>query len=40
MTTVVDHYGMAVPPELAPAASLAPVQLALALDGIRSAARR
>jgi hypothetical protein len=39
MTTVVDHYGTLVPPELGRAAALPPAQLALALDGIRSAAR-
>jgi Beta-galactosidase len=39
MTTVVDHYGTLVPPDLWRAASLTPVQLALALDGMRSAAR-
>ena len=39
MTTVVDHYGTMVPPELTRVASLAPAQLGFALDGIRSAAR-
>jgi beta-galactosidase len=39
MTTVVDHYGTLVPPELTRVASLPAAQLAFALDGIRSAAR-
>ena len=39
MTTVVDHYGTLVPPDLGRVASLTPAQLVFALDGIRSAAR-
>lgn len=39
MTTAVDHYGTLVPPAVAREASLPPAQLALALDGIRSASR-
>ncbi len=39
MSTVVDHYGTLVPPQLGRAEPLPPVQLTLALDGIRSAAR-
>ena len=44
MATVVDHYGTLVPPETRPRvittpARLPPAQLALALDGLRSATR-
>ena len=39
MTTVVDYYGTVVPPDSRRVPSLTPAQLALALDGIRSAAR-
>ena len=39
MTAVVDHYGTLVPPHSGRVSSLAPAQLAFALDGIRSAAR-
>ena len=39
MTTVVDHYGTFVPPQLMDPESLTPAQLALALDGLRSAVR-
>ena len=44
MSTVVDHYGTAVPPETGRASvlrpsGLAPSRLALALDGLRSATR-
>ena len=40
MTTVVDHYGTLVPPAARPVREpLPPVQLAFALDGIRSATR-
>ena len=39
MATVVDQYGASVPPDLARAVTLAPVQLAFALDGMRSATR-
>jgi hypothetical protein len=39
MSTVVDHYGTFVPPRLVDGGSLTPAQLALALDGLRSAVR-
>ena len=39
MTTVVDHYGTFLPPQLVDGGSLTPTQLALALDGLRSAVR-
>ena len=39
MTTVVDHYGTLLPPQLLDGGSVTPTQLALALDGLRSAAR-
>ena len=39
MTTVVDHAGTRVPPDAGSAANLTPPQLALGLDGIRSASR-
>jgi Beta-galactosidase/Beta-galactosidase trimerisation domain len=39
MTTVVDHYGTLLPPQLVDGRGLAPPQLALALDGLRSAVR-
>ena len=39
MTTVVDHYGTFLPPQLMDGGSLTPTQLALALDGLRSAVR-
>ena len=39
MSTVVDHYGTAVPPETGSAEPVAPSRLALALDGLRSASR-
>ena len=39
MTSVVDHYGTFLPPQLADGGSLTPAQLALALDGLRSAVR-
>ena len=39
MTTVVDHYGTFLPPRLVDGGSLTPTQLALALDGLRSAVR-
>jgi Beta-galactosidase len=39
MTTVVDHYGTLLPPQLVDGESLTPTQLALALDGLRSAVR-
>jgi hypothetical protein len=39
MSTVVDHYGSAVPPGTDSAARLAAWRLALALDGLRSASR-
>ena len=39
MSTIVDRYGSAVPPETGSATLLAASRLALALDGLRSAAR-
>ena len=39
MTTVVDHYGTVLPPQSVDGGSLTPPQLALALDGLRSAVR-
>ncbi len=39
MTTLVDHYGTFLPPQLLDGGSLTPTQLALALDGLRSAVR-
>ena len=39
MTTVVDHYGTFLPPQLVDGGSLTPTQLAMALDGLRSAVR-
>ena len=39
MTSVVDHYGTFLPPQLLDRESLTPAQLALAFDGLRSAVR-